>query len=223
MTMEDNTMKLKEMFEANDFQSTKEVWLNKGAVFLYEGDAASSSCYLIKSGSLDVRLISGSGHETLLYHLLAGDLVGELAMFDSNIRKATVVAGTKTCLLEIESSEFKKNMNNLAFMEKLSGHFLSRYLKTHEVVCRLSQPNIGAKLCHYFLTLAEQTSSGDLDSGQVAITLPSHAMISKLLSCQRESVTREIKKLIKANVLKKSQAGYLLDMVNVNLYLGDVL
>lgn len=215
-------MKLNKLFESSDFQSTKELWLNKGDVFLYEGDDARNNCYFVKSGSLDVRLISGSGHETLLYQLKAGDLVGELAMFDANIRTATVIATSRVCLLEIENNVFKACMKDSIFLEKLATHFLRRYLKTHEVVCRLSQPNIGMKLCYYFKSLAAQAGDG-LDGGEVFINLPSHAMMGKLLSCQRESVTREIKKLIKANILRKNDTGYLLDMVNAHLYLGDVL
>ncbi len=215
-------MKLDKRFESTDFQGTKEIWLKKGDVFLYEGDNAKKHCYLVKSGRLDVRLIAGSGHETLLYQLKEGDLVGELAMFDSNIRTATVVATSASCLLEIGNDEFKEKMKDCIFLQKLTSHFLLRYLKTHEVVCRLSQPNIGMKLCYYFKSLAEQVGD-DLESGEIFINLPSHAMMAKLLSCQRESVTRELKKLVQINILKQTDAGYLLNMTNVNLYLGDVL
>ena len=214
-------MKLDKQFNSKDFETSKEIWLSKGEVFLYEGDAAKKNCYLVKSGSLDVRLISGSGHETLLYTLKEGDLVGELAMFGANIRTATVIATSNVCLLEVESDTFKASMQSPVFLEKLASHFLSRYLRTHEVVCRLSQPNIGMKLCHYFKSLAEQS---DVDKGAVLIKLPSHAVMGRLLSCQRESVTREIKKLIQAGILKQHGSGtYLLDMANVNLYLGDIL
>ena len=218
-----SNLQLNNKFTVNDFQNTKELHLSKGDVFLYEGDAGKKSCYLILNGNVDVRLISGSGHETLLYHLGEGCLVGELAMFGKKVRTATVVATTPVHLVEIEADEFKKNMGNLAFVEKLAAHFLNRYLKTHDVVCRLSQPNIGMKLCHYFKTLAEQT--GKLEEGShVAIHLPSHASMGKLLSCQRESVTRELKKLTQADILKQVKGSdFLLDVTNVNLYLGDIL
>ena len=214
---------LNKTFKAEDFQHTKEIWLDKHDVFLYEGDAGKKACYIVKNGQLDVRLISGSGHETLLYQLKEGDLVGELAMFNAKVRTATVIATSKVCLLEIESSEFKQNMGNLAFTEKLLSHFLKRYLKTHEVVCRLSQPNIGMKLCYYFKTLADQTRKAE-EGAQVEIHLPSHASMGKLLSCQRESVTRELKKLTQAGILKQVQGSdFVLDIANVNLYLGDIL
>ncbi|MDQ7004350.1 MAG: Crp/Fnr family transcriptional regulator [Ghiorsea sp.] len=216
-------IKLNKLFEASDFEATKEIWLNKGDVFLFEGDDAGKYCYLIKSGRLNVQLTSGTGHETLLYQLQEGELVGELAIFATNVRSATVTADSKTCLLEIEGDAFKQSLERVDFLQKLTAHFLCRYVKTHEVVCRLSQPNIGMKLCHYFLTLADQTNAR-MDAAEILIRLPSHAMMGKLLSCQRESVTRELKKLIHIDILKPAGKGlYLLDTNNVNLYLADTL
>ncbi len=216
-------LQLNKTFVTGDFQESKQLHLAKGDVFLYEGDAGKKSCYLILSGSVDVRLISGSGHETLLYQLGEGSLVGELAMFDKKVRTATVIATTSVYMIEIEAEEFQKNMKKLAFVEKLTAHFLKRYLMTHDVVCRLSQPNIGMKLCHYFKTLAEQ--KGKLEEGtKMGIHLPSHASMGKLLSCQRESVTRELKKLTQAGILTQVQGShFMLDISNVNLYLGDIL
>ncbi|MDX8381297.1 MAG: Crp/Fnr family transcriptional regulator [Ghiorsea sp.] len=214
-------IELKHGFKASDFNQSKELFFSKGDVFLYEGDAAKKSCYLLTGGQMDVRLISGSGHETLLYHLNVGDLVGELALFGAKARTATVVSNSKVTLLEIPSSELKTKMENREFLEKVTSHFLQRYLKTHEVVCRLGQPNIGMKLCHYFKSLAEQTPT---DTVEVAIRIPSHVILSNLLSCQRESVTRELKKLVKTGVLKQVKGSdYILDITNVDLYLGDLL
>jgi CRP-like cAMP-binding protein len=209
--------------KADDFTQTKDIWLSKGEVFLYEGDAGKKHCYLVKSGQLDVRLISSTGHETLLYMLQEGDLVGELAMFGAKVRTATVVANSKVCLLEIQASEFKEKIKDKDILEKVAAHFLDRYLKTHEVVCRLGQPNIGMKLCHYFKSLAMQNKSAQAGS-KVPICLPSHAVLGKLLSCQRESVTRELKKLVQADVLKRVKGSdYILDTDQVHLYLGDML
>ena len=216
-------IQLKQGFGAEDFQQTKEIWLSKGEVFLYEGDAGKKHCYLVLNGQMDVRLISSTGHETLLYMLKEGDLVGELAMFGTEVRTATVVANTKVCLLEINRSEVKEKMSDNLFLEKLAAHFLNRYLKTHDVVCRLGQPNIGMKLCYYFKSLVGQGKAMK-EGMQVPIHLPSHAILGKLLSCQRESVTRELKKLIQAGILKQVKGSdYMLDTSNVNLYLGDML
>ena len=215
------SIQLKHGFNVEDFEQTKEVWLSKGEVFLYEGDVGKQHCYLVKSGQLDVRLISSTGHETLLYMLKEGDLVGELAMFGTEVRTATVVANTPVCLIEVHRSEIERNMSNHLFLEQLAAHFLDRYLKTHDVVCRLGQPNIGMKLCYYFKSLADQQ---EVEGDKISVRLPSHVILGKLLSCQRESVTRELKKLAQAGIIQRiSGSDYMLDMNKINLCLGDML
>jgi CRP-like cAMP-binding protein len=208
-------------FTALDFPKAKELWLDKGDVFLYEGDTHRETCYLLMQGKLDVRLISGSGHETLLYHLTEGDLVGELSMFGVAARTATVVANSRACLLEVAMPEFKERMQDYDFLQKVTLHFLNRYLRTHDVVCRLGQPNIGMKLCHYFKSIIEHNTD---NTGEMAIHLPSHSTLGKLLSCQRESVTRELKKLVNAGILSQIKgSNYMLNIENMNLYLGGLL
>jgi len=215
------TIKLKHGFDASDFPEAKAVHLTKGDLFLYEGDHHHGNCFLIVSGKLDVRLISGSGHETLLYHLLPGELVGELAMFGVTTRTATIIASEKTQLLEINHDEFTKRIQEYDFLQKVTDLFMHRYLRTHEVVCRLGQPNIGMKLCRYFKTLADQH---DTDSKLIRLRLPSHAELGKLLSCQRETITREIKKLVQVGVLITEEGSLVyIDNEKVNLFLADML
>jgi len=212
---------LKQGFTALDFPSSKEIWLAKGDLFLYEGDEHQGNCFLILKGKLDVRLISGSGHETLLYHLEPGELVGELAMFGVSTRTATIMASEKTHLLEIHYNDFARSILDYDFLQKVTNLFLHRYIRTHEVVCRLGQPNIGMKLCRYFKTLAEQH---DTEADKIQLRLPSHAELGKLLSCQRETITREIKKLVHVGVLIPGQGSFVfIDLEKMRLLLADML
>ncbi len=214
---------LSDVFSEQDFLVSKEVELGKGEIFLFEGDKAEKQCYLLQSGVLEVRLVSGTGHETVLYHLQAGDLVGELPLFGLDMRTATVAAISPVKLLEISEEVFKTAMGEPDFCKKVIAHFLKRFLKTHDVVCRLSQPNIGMKLCHYFKTLVE-ASGEEMKADKVFVKTPSHAAMAKLLSCQRESVTREIKKLVQAGIISPVQSGgYMLHIPEVDLYLGGLL
>jgi len=188
----------KQDFGKDDFPESREISIKKGELLLYEGDEHANRAFVVLSGRLEVRLISGTGHETLLYHLHPGELVGELPAFGVKARTATIAASVASTLLEVPYASFVQKMQDCGFVEKVAHHFLTRYLRTHEEVCRLGQPNVAMKLCRYFKTLADQKEhQGDV----VEISLPSHAEMSKLLSCQRETITREMKKLIYAGVI----------------------
>jgi len=215
------SIQLKHGFSVEDFPKAKDIWLAKGDLFLYEGDVHKGNCFLILEGTLDIRLISGNGHETLLYHLKPGELVGELAMFGVSARTATIIAREKTKLLEISAVTFSELIKDYDFLQKVTDLFIHRYLRTHDVVCRLGQPNIGAKLCRYFKTLIDQHESTE---NVVKVKLPSHTELGKLLSCQRETITREIKKLVNLGVLTLDAGSvYAIDHEKMELLLADML
>ena len=217
-----NRVKLNQGFGLEDFPEAKEVHIKKGDLLLYEGDERANRAFVIVSGKLEVRLTSGTGHETLLYHLNPGELVGELAAFGMKTRTATIAATMTTKLLEVSYADFIRRMKDCSFVEKVSYHFLTRYLRTHDVVCRLGQPNVSMKLCRYFKSLAEQK---DIQGNTVVLRLPSHSEMGKLLSCQRETVTREMKKLVFSGVVAPlEETGFFaLNIEKNNLLLAGLL
>lgn len=217
-----NRVKLNQGFGLEDFPEAKEVHIKKGDLLLYEGDERANRAFVIVSGKLEVRLTSGTGHETLLYHLNPGELVGELAAFGMKTRTATIAATMTTKLLEVSYADFIRRMKDCSFVEKVSYHFLTRYLRTHDVVCRLGQPNVSMKLCRYFKSLAEQK---DIQGNTVVLRLPSHSEMGKLLSCQRETVTREMKKLVFSGVVAPlEETGFFaLNIEKNNLLLAGML
>lgn len=217
-----NKMQLSQGFGLEDFPKAKEVLIKKGDFLLYEGDERANRAFVIVSGKLEVRLTSGTGHETLLYHLNPGELVGELAAFGMKARTATIAATMATKLLEVSYAELVSNMQDCSFVEKVSHHFLTRYLRTHDVVCRLGQPNVSMKLCRYFKSLADQK---DTQENSVVLKLPSHSEMGKLLSCQRETVTREIKKLVSSGVITplEQTGSFALNIEKNQLFLAGML
>ncbi|MDQ6979901.1 MAG: Crp/Fnr family transcriptional regulator [Ghiorsea sp.] len=217
-----NSIKLNQGFSLEDFPKAKAVLIKKGDLLLYEGDEQAKRAFIIVSGKLEVRLISGTGHETLLYHLNPGELVGELAAFGIKARTATIAATMNTQLLEVPYTELVKRMSDSSFVEKISHHFLTRYLRTHDVVSRLGQPNVAMKLCRYFKSLSDQK---DMLGDVVTLKIPSHSEMGKLLSCQRETITREMKKLVLSGVIiPQEKAGlFELDIEKNNLLLAGML
>ncbi|MDQ6972009.1 MAG: Crp/Fnr family transcriptional regulator [Mariprofundaceae bacterium] len=178
--------------------------LEKGAVLLFEGEAHKSDCYLILEGRLDIRLVTASGHETLLYKLQAGELVGELSLFGKTTRTATVTAASPTRLLCVDSHSFAQSMGGDDFKLRLMHHFLERYIRSHEVIRRLGQPKVSHKIARHLMSLDVWT---DASSDEVSIVLPGHAELAMKLSCQRETVTRAMRDLAELGVLKQDKSG----------------
>ncbi len=63
--------------------------------------------YLVLEGEVRVRLMIG-GKETTLATLAAGELFGEIALFDSGPRSADIVANRDSALLKITAANFRQ-------------------------------------------------------------------------------------------------------------------
>ncbi len=208
-------------FSAEDFPGASEIRVPRGRFILFEDEEHAGHCYLILDGEIDVRLISGSGHETLLYTLGTGDIVGELGLFGCKHRTASILTRTPCRLLKIASRHFEQRMDDAGFMTRLASLFLNRYLDSHEVIRRLGQPTIPMKLCRYLLSLPEWEQQSD---ARICLRLPSHNELGHMLSCQRESVTRAFKILTDLGVITPADNRmYDIDRTKADAYMrGEV-
>ncbi len=188
-------------FSAEDFPGCPEIEVPKGRFVLFEGEEHAGTCYLVLEGKLDVRLVTPGGHETLLYELGPGDLVGEIGAFGRPSRTASILARTPSRLLRIAPERFHERMRDPGFHRRITALFLDRYLRSHEVVCRLSQPTIAAKLCRYLLSLPEWKDA----ERALTLRLPSHSELAHMLSCQRETVTRAMRQLATLGVVRANE------------------
>lgn len=82
----------------------KQLSLKKDEMLIFESDTNNKSLYLVKEGSLEVTKIKPSGR-TLLGHIHAGELVGEMALIDDAPRSATVKALTDCVVIEIPKEQ----------------------------------------------------------------------------------------------------------------------
>ncbi len=181
-------------FSEEDFAFDKQpvVMLDDSECLFLEGDAGGRYCYLILQGAMDVRLIDADGHETWLYRLGEGELVGEMSLFDDVRRSATVIAVGPTRLLRVGREAMRRAMKRPDFLLRLTSHFYARYRESHDVIRRLSPLKVSARIARYLLCLPEWNESRD---GRVRVRIPSQAALACLLGCQRESVTRAFREL----------------------------
>jgi len=76
------------------------------AVIFFEGDK-SDTLYMIEAGSAKISRSSKEGKQRIIDTLQAGDIFGEMAMFDGKPRSATVTTLEPTELLSISHRDFR--------------------------------------------------------------------------------------------------------------------
>ena len=84
-----------------------------GEVIFREGDAGDT-CYVIQDGCVRVTRNHTDGRTITLAELRAGDLFGELAMFDSEQRSATVEAAEETSAVAVRALALLRRHEALA-------------------------------------------------------------------------------------------------------------
>ncbi|HLB05223.1 MAG TPA: cyclic nucleotide-binding domain-containing protein, partial [Thermodesulfobacteriota bacterium] len=77
-----------------------------GERIVRQGDTGDT-CYLIRSGSVDVVLKDESGDERFITNLKPGDFFGEMSLLAGDPRTATVIALEDTSCLVIASKAFQ--------------------------------------------------------------------------------------------------------------------
>lgn len=80
-----------------------------GEVILYEGDF-SQELYILVSGRVRIVKDYHGSHERPLANLTPGDFFGEMAIFESAPRSATVVAEDEAELLVLSPEKFKQTI-----------------------------------------------------------------------------------------------------------------
>jgi CRP-like cAMP-binding protein len=81
-----------------------------GEVIVRQGDVGDCM-FVIQEGSVDV-IVEEDGVETVLRTAEIGEFIGEMAVFDREVRSATLRAAGEARLLTIDKKNFLKRINN---------------------------------------------------------------------------------------------------------------
>jgi CRP/FNR family cyclic AMP-dependent transcriptional regulator len=87
---------------------------------VFHRDDPATHCFLIASGTVKVSAQEEGGQEVVIALMRGGEIVGELALFDSEPRSATVTAITETIAFALSAKDFNDMLqHNPAAMQQL--------------------------------------------------------------------------------------------------------
>ena len=162
-----------------------------------------NNIYFVESGILGVAQFSAAGKEVSYSQLYPGDNFGEISAIDGRPRSACVTALTDSEVTVMPFEVFRALFSgggapSIALMKQLTG--MVRRLS--ERVYEFSTLSVSNRIHAELLRLAREHK--DLD-GVARIALPpTHSQLASRVSCNREAVSREMKKLEKIGLVEKS-------------------
>ena len=153
------------------------------SVLLRQGDPGTH-VILLDSGSTLITLTGGKGERTLLAVRGAGELLGELAVLDSQPRTASVIAAETCCVHIIPAPEFLAFVDEHALLAPLLRHAIARVREAEAVRLEMATSPVAVRLASALSRLL-QAASGRGGDYVVRLT---QIELSQMIGASRNAV-----------------------------------
>jgi CRP/FNR family transcriptional regulator len=174
-----------------------------GTRVFHEGDH-SDACYIVRSGDFRVTREHPDGRAITLANLGRGDIFGELAMLDGEVRSASVEALSDGELLALPAADVRALLaRHPGITVKLVAALVRRLRSANERIARQSFQTVPSRVAGVLSQLvAEETPVSD--GGGVTIRM-NQADLAQLAGTSRESVSRFLAELERAGVVRSGR------------------
>jgi CRP/FNR family cyclic AMP-dependent transcriptional regulator len=167
----------------------------------HEGDR-SDACYIVRSGSFRVTREHSDGRAITLATLGPGDIFGELAMLDGEVRSASVEALLDGELLALPAGEVRSLLaRHPEITVKLVAALVRRLRTANERISRQSFQTVPSRVAGVLSQLVAEESPSGAQLGEVTIRM-NQADLAQLAGTSRESVSRFLADLDRAGIVK---------------------
>jgi CRP-like cAMP-binding protein len=194
--------------EAEDLVRVAEVAVPRrfpaGAVIFREGDD-SDTCYIVRTGLARAIREHGDGRSITLSNFVPGDIFGELAMFDSERRSATVDTLESTEVVAILGGDMRRLMGeHPEIAVKLISALAQRLRATNERLARQSFQTVQSRVAAVLGQLVQAARVDAEGEGDVMIT-STQADLAQLAGSSRESASRFLAVLERAGIITQGR------------------
>ena len=173
-------------------QATTTKRLKPKEILFHKGDPGNQ-LYGILTGSLKVMTTATDGKDVMFGLMGPGEVLGEIALLDSEERSATVVAVESTDLLTLHRREL------IPFLEKnpraaigLAGVLAARVRQLSERAEDRQTMPLPGRIAKRLLFLAEQYGKRPIVGGPVEVRMPQQDL-ADLVGTTRESVNKQLR------------------------------
>jgi CRP-like cAMP-binding protein len=173
-------------------------------VVFREGDE-SDTCYIVRTGHARAIREHQDGRSITLARFGPGDIFGELAMFDSERRSATVEALEPTEAIAILGGDMRRLLREHPDIAvKLISAIARRLRETNERLARQSFQTVQSRVAAVIAQLVEAARSEGAGEGDVLITI-TQAEVAQLAGSSRESASRFLAVLERAGIISQGR------------------
>jgi len=175
-----------------------------GQVIFREGDA-SDTCYVVRTGHTRALRENTDGRMIALAHFGPGDIFGELAMFDDELRSATIETLDNVEAIAIAGSDMRRLMRQHAEIGVKLVIALGRRLReANERLARQSFQTVQSRVAGVLGGLVKQARDEGAGARDVLVQV-TQAKIAELAGSSRESASRFLAVLERAGIITQGR------------------
>ncbi len=163
----------------------------RGHIVFREGDAGDR-LFVILDGKVKIWRSAADGRENLLAVLGAGDMFGELSLFDPGPRTASVSAVTDSRLASLDHDDLRPLLlDRPAVAGQLLRALAQRLRRTNESLADLVFTDVPGRVAKALLDLAEKFGTEEADGTRVQHDLTQEEL-AQLVGASRETVNKAL-------------------------------
>jgi CRP/FNR family transcriptional regulator, cyclic AMP receptor protein len=175
-----------------------------GVRVFHEGDH-SDACYIVREGSFRVTREHSDGRAITLATLGPGDIFGELAMLDGEVRSASVEALDDGELLALPAGDVRSLLaRHPEITVKLVAALVRRLRAANERISRQSFQTVPSRVAGVLSQLVAEESPRAGEGAQVTIHM-NQADLAQLAGTSRESVSRFLADLERSHIVRSGR------------------
>jgi CRP-like cAMP-binding protein len=175
-----------------------------GQIVFREGDA-SDTCYIVRSGRARAVREHGDGRTITLATFGPGDIFGELAMFEDELRSATVEAVQYTSVVAVLGPDMRRLMvEHPQISIRLVAALGRRLRETNDRLAKQSFQTVQSRVAVVLGELVAQAVAAGEPGREVLLTA-TQADLAKLAGSSRESASRFLAVLERAGVISQGR------------------
>ncbi len=175
-----------------------------GQVVFREGDS-SDTCYIVRSGRARAVREHSDGRVITLATFHPGDIFGELAMFEDELRSATVEAVEPSTVVAVLGPDMRRLMTEHPEISTRLVIALGRRLReSNERLSRQSFQTVQSRVASVLSELASEAHAPEGGNEDVLVTA-TQADLAQLAGSSRESASRFLAVLERAGVISQGR------------------
>jgi CRP-like cAMP-binding protein len=160
--------------------------------FIVREGEPGDTFFIVAAGSVAVCRIGADSRETILSILKEGDFFGEMSMFDSSLRSASIKTLTEVEVCAIRQADFMSLIDRNPQIGKLLVIELSERLRAaNALIAATTSQDIRARLASLLLNLTEQFGEPTEQGTRITLRLTNQEM-ANMIGTTRETVNRTL-------------------------------